>query len=89
MLVSEFLFLNDPLYDVYVNQPDRLFDLSPEADQIRASLIMTGEQMITLLMAATLIMWNHVDGAVAERADDDAAAWPEPPRASPPHPRRP
>ena len=68
MFVSEFLFLNQPLYDVYVNQTDRLFDLSPEADQIRASLVMTAEQMITLLMAATLIMWNHVDDAVADRA---------------------
>lgn len=84
MLVSEFLFLNQPLYDVYVNQPDRLFDLSPEADQIRASLIMTGEQMITLLMAATLIMWNHVDSAVAERAADDAAALGDPPDDYPP-----
>ncbi len=79
MLVSEFLFLNDPLYQVYVDQPDRLFGLTPEADQIRASLTMTAEQMITLLMAATLIMWNHVDGAVADRAADDAVAAAAPP----------
>jgi len=74
MIVSEFLFLNDPLYQVYVDQKDRMFGLSPEADQIKASLLMTGEQMITLIMAATLIMWNHVDGAVSQRAIDDAAA---------------
>jgi cytochrome c oxidase assembly factor CtaG len=83
MLVSEFLFLNDPLYQLYVDQPDRLFDLSPEADQIRASLLMTAEQMITLLMAATLIMWNHVDGAVADRAQEDAAKDLEPPEPTP------
>lgn len=90
MLVSEFLFLNDPLYQVYVDQPDRLFDLSPEADQIRASLTMTAEQMITLLMAATLIMWNHVDGAVADRAAEDAAAAAAPPDDGPvaPQPER-
>ena len=76
MIISEFLFLNDPLYQVYVDQPDRLFGLTPEADQIRASLTMTAEQMITLLMAATLIMWNHVDNAVADRAalDEDSTA---------------
>ncbi len=79
MIVSEFLFLNDPLYQVYVDQSDRIFDLTPEADQIRASLLMTAEQMITLLMAATLIMWNHVDGAVADRVADDQAALAEPP----------
>lgn len=72
MIVSEVLFLRDPLYSVYVDQPDRLFGLSPAADQIRASLIMTAEQMITLLMAATLLMWTHVDRAVAER--DEVAA---------------
>ena len=84
MIVSEFLFLNDPLYQVYVDQPDRLFGLTPEADQIRASLTMTAEQMITLLMAATLLMWNHVNTAVADRAADDDAASPPP---TPPTPQ--
>ena len=85
MIVSEFLFLNDPLYDVYVNQPDRLFDLTPEADQIRASLLMTAEQMITLIMAATLIMWNHMDTtAAADRAELDQAAAAPPPEPPPP-----
>ena len=82
MIVSEFLFLNDPLYDVYVNQPDRLFDLTPEADQIRASLLMTAEQMITLIMAATLIMWNHMDSAAADYAAEQRAAQ-EPPAPEP------
>ena len=35
---------------------------------------MTAEQMITLLMAATLIMWNHVNGAVADRDAGSVAA---------------
>ena len=71
MVVSEFLFLNDPLYPMYVDQPQRLLGLSPKADQVRASLLMTAEQMITLVMAATLIMWNHVDRVVALRDAED------------------
>ena len=38
MLVSEVLFLRDPLYSVYVEQSDRLLGLSPTADQTRAAL---------------------------------------------------
>ncbi len=68
MVLSEVLFLADPLYSAYIGQPDRLFGLSPAADQIRASLIMTGEQMITILLAATLLMWTHVDRVADERA---------------------
>ena len=56
MVLSEVLFLADPLYGTYIDQPDRLFGLSPAADQIRASLIMSGEQGITILLAATLLM---------------------------------
>ena len=66
MVVSEVLFLRGPLYSVYVEQPDRLLGLSPTADQTRAALIMTAEQMLTLLTAATLLLWTHVDRAVAE-----------------------
>jgi len=66
MVVSEVLFLRDPLYSVYVDQPVRLLGLSPGADQIRASLIMASEQMLTLLTAAALLMWSHVDGVAAE-----------------------
>lgn len=67
MVLSEALFLRDPLYDVYVEQPDRLFGLSPTADQIRAALIMAAEQMLTFLTAAALLMWSHVERATAER----------------------
>jgi hypothetical protein len=55
------------MYDVYINQPERVFGMSPEADQIRASLLMMSVHMITLITAATLLMWSHMDRAVAER----------------------
>ena len=74
MVVSEVLFLRDPLYSVYLEQPVRLLGLSPGADQIRASLIMASEQMLTLLTAAALLMWSHVDRVAAEREAASRAA---------------
>jgi putative membrane protein len=73
MVLSEVLFLREPLYSVYINQQERLLGLSPTADQTRAALIMAAEQMLTLVTAAALLMWSHVDHAVAER---DAVAAP-------------
>ncbi len=67
MALSEVLFLRGPLYSVYIDQPERLLGLSPTADQTRAALLMAAEQMITLVTAAALLMWSHVDQAVAER----------------------
>ena len=49
------------------SSPSACFGLSPTADQIRAALIMAAEQMLTLLTAAALLMWSHVDRATAER----------------------
>lgn len=66
MVLSEVLFLADPLYPIYVDQPQRLFGLSPTADQVRAALVMGSEQIITILLAATLLMWTHVDKVAAE-----------------------
>ncbi len=66
MVLSQVLFLADPLYATYIDQPQRLFGLSPGADQIRAALIMSGEQIITILLAATLLMWTHVHRVAAE-----------------------
>jgi putative membrane protein len=74
MVLSEIMFLRDPLYSVYVDQHDRLFGLSPTEDQVRASLIMATEQMLTLLTAAALLMWAHVDRASAEREEEEASA---------------
>ena len=67
MVVSEVLFLRDPLYAVYTEQPDRLLGLTPDADQMRAALIMASEQMLTLLTAAGLLLWAHVDRAAEVR----------------------
>lgn len=66
MVLSEVLFLADPLYSAYIDQPQRLFGLSPTADQVRAALVMGSEQIITILLAATLLMWTHVDRVAAE-----------------------
>lgn len=66
MVVSQAMFLRDPLYAVYVDQPERLLGLSPAADQTKAALIMASEQMLTLLTAAALLMWSHVDRVVVE-----------------------
>lgn len=67
MVVSEVLFLSGPLYDVYIDQPERLLGLSPGADQMRAALFMSGEQILTLGTAAALLVWSHVDRVAAER----------------------
>lgn len=61
MAVSLWLFLSAPLYDVYAEQPVRLLGLSPETDQMRAALVMSAEQMLTLLTAAALLLWTHVE----------------------------
>jgi len=67
-VVSEWLFLSAPLYDVYIDQPDRLLGLSPTADQTKAAFIMGSEGMVTMITAAALLMWAHVD-RVADEAD--------------------
>ncbi|HMN98797.1 MAG TPA: cytochrome c oxidase assembly protein [Miltoncostaeaceae bacterium] len=66
MVVSQWLFLSGPLYDVYIDQPDRLLGLTPTADQTKAALIMGSEGMITMITAAALLMWAHVDRAAGQ-----------------------
>jgi len=73
MVVSQAIFLADPLYDVYVNQPERLFGLTPKGDQVRASMLMTADQILTLGTAAGVLLWTHVERA-AEIAHDEIAA---------------
>jgi hypothetical protein len=82
MVVSEWLFLSGPLYGVYIDQPDRLFGLSPTADQVKAALIMGSEGMVTMLTAAALLMWAHVDRA-ADEADVASSPPCAPPSSSP------
>ena len=80
-VVSEVLFLSGPLYPVYADQPDRLFGLSPVADQTKAALIMGAEGMITMVTAAARLMWGHVDRLAAER-DVASSARCAPPESS-------
>lgn len=74
MVVSQTIFLSDPLYDVYIDQPERLFGLSPTADQVRAAMLMTTEQILTLGTAAGLLVWSHVDRAADVARAELAAA---------------
>jgi cytochrome c oxidase assembly factor CtaG len=72
-VVSQVLFLSDPLYGVYVDEPERILGLSPQADQVRAALLMGTEQLLTLGGAAGLLLWTHVERATAD-ADRAPAA---------------
>lgn len=77
MVISQTIFLADPLYDVYVDQPERLLGLSPEGDQVRAAMLMSAEQLLTLGTAAALLLWSHVDRAADEARAEMAAGRPD------------
>lgn len=81
LVISEVLFLNGPLYPRYADQADRLLGLTPVADQTKAALIMGSEGMITMITAAALLMWAHVDRAV-EQADVTSSPPCAPPGSS-------
>jgi putative membrane protein len=55
-LLSDALFLTGPLYPAYVAQPQRLFGLSPAADQQLAGLVMMVEQTVALGLFAALLL---------------------------------
>jgi cytochrome c oxidase assembly factor CtaG len=80
MVISQTLFLADPLYSVYVEQPERLFGLTPKADQVLAAMMMSAEQLLTLGTAAGLLAWAALERAEKareeeqERADAEAEA---------------
>jgi hypothetical protein len=61
-----------PYYDVYAEQPERLFGLSPLADQKLAGLVMMGEQLMTLGVALVVLV------VAARRTRAVPAASPEP-----------
>lgn len=90
MVVSQTLFLTDPLYSVYVEQPERLFGLTPKADQVLAAMMMSAEQLLTLGTAAGLLAWAALEHAERKRerdeedGDGDASPQdePEPPVAA-------
>ena len=72
MLAYVFVFSFHPYYDVYAEQPERLFGLSPLMDQKLAGVVMMVEQALTLGTALVLLL-------LAARRAPDAAA----PRAAP------
>jgi cytochrome c oxidase assembly factor CtaG len=74
MLAYVFVFSFHPYYDVYVEQPERLFGLSPLMDQKLAGVVMMVEQAVTLGTALVLLL------LAARRSRTDAAprVTPEP-----------
>jgi putative membrane protein len=54
-----------PLYPAYANQPERLFGLSPLADQDAAALVMMAEQLATLGTFAALRLRGSIAGSTA------------------------
>jgi cytochrome c oxidase assembly factor CtaG len=72
LLAYVFVFSFEPYYDVYVDQPERLFGLSPLTDQKLAGVVMMTEQALTLGLALVLLV-RH-----ARRQRDARGATPEP-----------
>jgi cytochrome c oxidase assembly factor CtaG len=68
LLAYVFVFSFHPYYDVYAEQPDRLFGLSALADQKVAGVVMMAEQTLTLGTALVLLL------LAARRTRDTAAA---------------
>jgi cytochrome c oxidase assembly factor CtaG len=56
LLAYVFVFSFHPYYDVYAGQPERLFGLSPLADQKLAGVVMMVEQLLTLGVALVLLV---------------------------------
>jgi len=56
VLAYPFVFGFEPYYDVYVDQPHRLFGLSPLTDQKLAGLVMMVEQAATLGAAIVVLL---------------------------------
>ena len=56
VLAYPFVFGFEPYYDVYVDQPHRLFGLSPLTDQKLAGLVMMVEQAATLGVAIVVLL---------------------------------
>ena len=59
-LLSDVLFLAGPLYPAYAAQPQRLFGLSPTADQQFAGLVMMIEQTVALGLFAVLLLRREI-----------------------------
>ena len=72
LLAYVFVFGFEPYYDVYADQPERLFGLSPLADQKLAGVVMMAEQALTLGLALVLLV------RLARRPRDARSVTPEP-----------
>lgn len=56
LMAYPFVFGMEPYYDVYVDQPTRLFGLSPLTDQRIAGLVMMVEQGLTMGVALVILV---------------------------------
>ena len=72
LLSYVFIFSFEPYYDVYADQPERLFGLSPLTDQKLAGVVMMVEQAVTLGLALVLLF------RLARRTRDARGVTPEP-----------
>ena len=81
MVISQTIFLADPLYSVYLEQPERLLGLSAKGDQVRAAMLMTTEQLLTLGTAAGLLVWTHVERAEEQAREERTSEDPPVPAA--------
>jgi putative membrane protein len=73
LLAYPFVFGFEPFYDVYTEQPERLFGLSPLADQKLAGVVMMTEQALTLGVALVLLLVIARRGRAARRAEPEPA----------------
>jgi putative membrane protein len=73
LLAYPFVFGFEPFYDVYTEQPERLFGLSPLADQKLAGVVMMAEQALTLGVALVLLLVIARRGRAARRAEPEPA----------------
>ncbi len=72
LLAYVFVFGFEPYYDVYVEQPERLFGLSPLTDQKLAGVVMMAEQALTLGLALVLLV------RIARRSRSARSLTPDP-----------
>jgi cytochrome c oxidase assembly factor CtaG len=61
MVLSEVLIASGPLYVHYADVSARPFGLTWATDQVRAGILMMAEQVATLMPAAALLLWSHVE----------------------------
>jgi cytochrome c oxidase assembly factor CtaG len=73
LLAYPFVFGFEPFYDVYAEQPERLFGLSPLADQKLAGVVMMAEQALTLGVGLVVLVLIARRGRTARRAEPEPA----------------